>query len=218
MINKCFTVLILIIISQTFFSQTNNAIQDTIYLMNGRVVGEKIIDTILGAITIVNPKKITQKINFELDQLYLVRFSDGYKRFYYSQDTLHNNWFTRDEMWMYMKGENDARKGFKARGALIGAGIFGIIGGMSGTFFAPIAPYGFMAFSGITKIKIRSKTISNPIYVESDAYILGYERVARQRRKIQSVLGGTVGLIVGYSLYFLLHNYYPETVNFGFKK
>jgi hypothetical protein len=186
--------------------------------MNGQVVGEKVMDTILGAITILNPKKTNKKIHYEWDQIFMVRYANGDKRYYYQQDSLLSNWFSRDEMWMYMKGENDARKGFKAKGAMIGAGIAGIVGGMTGTFWGPIAPYGFMALSGLPKIKIKHNTISNPAYVESDAYILGYERVARQRRKIKSVIGGTVGLIIGYTFYGLFHSRYPENINVGFNK
>jgi hypothetical protein len=192
-------------------------VQDTIYLMNGQVVGEEVIDTLLGAVTIYNPKKIEKKIHFEFDQLYMVRYSNGIKRYYYQQDSTINNWFTRDEMWMYMKGENDARKGFTAKGAFIGACVAGLVGGMTGTFWGPIAPYGYMALSGLPKIKIRGNTISNPSYVESDAYILGYERVARQKRKIKSVIGGTMGLAAGYIFYALLHSYYPENLSVGFK-
>ncbi len=197
-------------------AQTNA--QDTIYLMNGHVVGEKIIDTVLGAVTILDPKKPSKKIHFELEQLYMVRFANGYKRFYYQQDSTIGNWFTRDEMWMFMKGERDAHKGFKARGALIGGGIAGLMGGLTGTFWGPVAPFGFMALSGIPKVRIRAETISNPSYVESDAYILGYERVARQKRKIKSIIGGVVGLAVGYGLYGMLHQHYPETIDIGFKK
>jgi hypothetical protein len=198
------------------FSQSS--VQDTIYLMNGHVVGEKIIDTLLGAVTIINPKKPEKKIHYELDQLYMVRFADGYKRYYYQQDSLKSNWFTREEMWMFMKGERDARRGFKARGSLIGAGTAGLIGGLTGTFWAPVLPYGYMALVGLPKVRIKAETISNPVFVESDAYILGYERVARHKRRIQAVVGGTVGLLVGFGMYTLLHPYYPEQVNFGFKK
>lgn len=207
---------IIALLSNKAFSQT--LAQDTIFLMNGHVVAEKIIDTLLGAVTILNPDKPSRKINYELEQLYMVRFSDGHKRYYYQQDSLINNWFTRDEMWMYMKGEADARKGFKARGSLIGAGVAGLLGGLTGIFWAPVLPYTYMALVGLPKVKIRHETISNPIYVESDAYILGYERVARHKRRIQAVIGGTVGLAVGFSLYGLLHKYYPETINVGFSK
>jgi hypothetical protein len=216
MCKKVFLFLVLCFFYQTVSSQTK--VQDTIYLMNGQVVGEKVMDTILGAITILNPKKTNKKIHYEWDQIFMVRYANGDKRYYYQQDSLLSNWFSRDEMWMYMKGENDARKGFKAKGAMIGAGIAGIVGGMTGTFWGPVAPYGFMALSGLPKIKIKHNTISNPAYVESDAYILGYERVARQRRKIKSVIGGTVGLIIGYTFYGLFHSRYPENINVGFNK
>lgn len=217
MLRKPTLLLFLLLLSaRSSFSQSR--VQDTIYLMNGHVVGEKIIDTVLGAVTILDPKKPAQKIHYELNQLFMVRFSNGSKRYYYRQDSTLGNWLTQDEMWMYMKGERDAHRGFKAKGSLIGAGIAGIIGGMTGTFWGPIAPYGFMALSGIPKVKIRAETISHPTFVESDAYILGYERVARQKRKIRSVIGGTIGLAIGYGLYALLHQYYPETINFGFKK
>lgn len=216
MLKRLFFLLFPLLIAGPSLSQTTA--QDTIYLMNGQVVPEKIVDTLLGAVTIMNPKKPTHKINYELDQLYMVRFADGYKRFYYQQDSLKSNWFTRDEMWMYMKGEVDARKGFKARGSLIGAGVAGIIGGMTGTFWAPLLPYGYMASVGIPKVRIRHETVSNPNYIESDAYILGYERVARHKRRIQAVIGGTIGLAVGFGLYGLLHSYYPEKINIGFSK
>lgn len=207
MLKKSFLLLVLSFFFQSVSSQTK--VQDSIYLMNGQVVGEKIIDTLLGAITIINPKKTSKKIHYEWDQIFMVRFANGDKRYYYKQDSLLSNWFSRDEMWMYMKGENDARKGFKARGCFIGAGIAGIAGGLTGTFWGPIAPYGFMALSGLPKVRIRHNTISNPAYVESDAYILGYERVARQRRRIKSVIGGTIGLAIGYSVYILMN---PEII------
>src|SRR3954465_4115897 len=75
--------------------------QDTIYLMNGHVVSEKVIDTLLGAVTIFNPEKFGQKIHYEWSQLYMVHFATGDKRYYYQQDTTINNWFTRDEMWLF---------------------------------------------------------------------------------------------------------------------
>jgi hypothetical protein len=181
------------------------------------VIGKKIIDTTLGAVTIFNPKKSGKRIHYEWDQLFMVKFADGYTRYYYVQDSAIGNWFSREEMWMYMKGENDARNGFSAKGAFVGATVAGFIGGASGTIWGPVAPYGFMALSGIPKVRIRAASISNPLYVQSDAYILGYERVARQKRKIRSVIGGTIGLLAGYGFYAIFHPVYPESVNFGFK-
>src|SRR5687767_5010370 len=92
--------LFLFFISCLFISQNirpQSTAQDTIFLMNGHVVGEKVIDTLLGAVTILNPKKPAKKIHYELNQLYMVKFSNGYKRFYYEQDSTVYNYFTRDE-------------------------------------------------------------------------------------------------------------------------
>jgi hypothetical protein len=54
--------------------------------------------------------------------------------------------------------------------------------------------------------------------VESDAYILGYERVARQKMKLKSLVGGSIGLVAGYCFYAIFHNQYPEKLNIGFGK
>jgi len=210
MLNKLLITATILLSANFYFSQKA---QDTIFLMNGHVIAKPVIDTTFSTVTIMNPKKHTKKIHYEMDQLYMVKFANGYKRYYYVQDPSIYNEFTRDEMWMFMKGENDARKGFKAKGAMIGGGILGLAAGMTGAFFAPVLPYGFMALSGITKIRIRQKTVSDKRYIESDAYILGYERVARQKRKTKSLIGGTIGLALGYTFYAIFHNSYPGTTS-----
>lgn len=191
--------------------------KDTIMLMNGNVVVEKVIDTLLGAVTVVNPAKTTEKLHYEYDEVYAVKYSTGFTDYFYTQDTLKGNYFTRDEMEYYIYGERDARKGFRARGALIGAGIVGLASGGVGLFFAPVFPYGYMALTGLPKVRIRHSTISNPNYIDHDAYILGYERVSRSRRRIQALIGGTIGLAAGYGLYFgILKDKLPATLTLRF--
>ena len=189
--------------------------KDTIILMNGNLIVEQVIDTLLGSVTARDSKHLKKKLHYEYDDVYGIFYSGGSKRYYYSQDTARYLWFSRDEMGYFVKGERDARKGFKANGAMIGGGIIGFVSGASGTFFAPLAPFGFMAITGITKIRIKHKTVSNPIYIDSDAYILGYERTARYKRKIKSILGGVVGLALGYTFYGIFHNSYPTDYQNG---
>ncbi len=210
----CVLILILQVLINICSAQHNA--QDSIFLMNGHVIVKKVIDTTFNTVTILHPKKPTKRIHYESDQLYMVKFANGYKRYYYVQDPSIYNVFTRDEMWLFTKGEQDARKGFKAKGALVTAGLIGFGSGLTGSFFAPVLPYGFMALSGITKIRIKHETISNLKYIESDAYILGYERVARQKRKTRSLIGGTIGLALGYGIYAIFHSSYPESINFGY--
>jgi hypothetical protein len=191
--------------------------KDTILLMNGNFVIEKVIDTTIGAVTIVNPLNSLEKLHYEYDQIYCVKYGSGFTDYYYTQDSLRGNYFTREEMLYYIYGERDARKGFKGRGALIGSGLVGMASGGLGLFYSAVFPYGYMALSGITKIKIKHNTVSNPNYIDYDAYIFGYERVSRSKRRIQSLIGGTVGLALGYGLYFgLLKNNLPSSIKLRF--
>jgi len=208
---------LLVIFFFCFIIQYKAQVKDTIFLMNGNIVTEKVTDTLIGAVTIVNPEKTTEKLHYEYDEIYCVKYGNGFTDYYYSQDTLKGNYFTREEMRYYMYGERDARKGFKARGSLIGASIVGLASGGLGLFFAPVFPYGYMALSGIPKVRIRHSTISNPNYIEQDAYILGYERVSRTKRRIQALIGGTIGLAAGYGLYFgVLKDKLPATLTLRF--
>lgn len=208
--NRLVVLFLVFIISTNFSAQQ----KDTIILMNGNVVVETVLDTSLFAVTVPNPKKIGKKIHYEFQDIYCVHYHHGGKHYYYSQDTSIYHWFTREEMHYFIKGEQDGRKGFTARGCLMGAGVAGLVGGLSGTFFGPVLPYGYMALCGLPKVKIRHNTISNPAYIDSDAYILGYERSARYKRRIRSLLGGSIGLAIGYTAYFVgLKNIYPESLS-----
>ena len=214
MIRALFLMLTLQLSALTCFSQA----KDTVLLMNGNVVVERVIDTVIGAVTVMHPEKAGEKLHFEYDQIYAVKYASGFTDYYYRQDSLLGNYFTRDEMEYYIYGERDARKGFKPRGSLIGSGAVGLVSGGLGIFFAPVFPIGYMALSGAPKVRIRHSTISNPNYIEHDAYILGYERVARSKRRLQSLLGGAIGLAAGYGLYFgVLKNALPTTLNISFK-
>lgn len=214
MIRLLFLMLAMQLMSLSCFSQS----KDTVLLMNGNIVVEKVIDTLIGAVTVTHPEKAGEKLHFEYDQIYAVKYASGFTDYYYRQDSLLGNYFTRDEMEYYMYGERDARKGFKPRGSLIGAGAVGLVSGGLGIFFAPVFPVGYMGLSGIPKVRIKHSTISNPNYIEHDAYILGYERVARSKRRLQSLLGGAIGLAAGYGLYFgVLKSALPTTLNISFK-
>lgn len=185
------------------FSQ--NEQKDTLFLMNGRIVATTVLDTSLGAATVVDPKKPEKKLNYEYDRLYGIKYAKtGSMYYYYFQDTLQGNDFTRDEMWLFMKGEQDAKKGFKARGSFFGSMAAGLIGGASGQLYGPIAPSAYLLLCGLPKVRIRHNTISNPYYIDSDAYILGYEREARSKRRIQCLLGGGLGMVLGYLSYFAI--------------
>jgi len=185
---------------------------DTLYLMNGRILVSPVLDTSFLAATFVDPEDSTKRTHIENEQLFAIKYNNGDVFYYYKQDTI-TNWYSRDEMWLFTQGERDARKGFKPRGSFIGGIISGMAGGSSGllvgsvgAFFGPVLPLAFFTTVGIPKVRIRHKTVSNINNLEYDAYLLGYEREARTKRRKASMIGGGIGVALGYIAYFSLRN------------
>lgn len=195
-----FFILLQLFISKKGASQTDN---DTILLLNGAVVVTTVIDTTNGTTVFKNPKNPKKTIAIENERIFSISNKKG-EFLIYEYDTIVGNEFTIEEMRYFIKGEQDAQKNFKARGAfwtnlLIGAGA-----GVTGSLLSPIAPFAFSAMVGLPKIKIKKRGVSNIEYLKQDAYLMGYERVGRKKRKIKSLIGGATGLGVGLGTYFIL--------------
>jgi hypothetical protein len=204
---KWFWCLVVMLLSSISFAQKKPA--DSLLLMNGRIIAAPVLDTTLGAVTFVDPADTAKRAHIENEQLFAVKYHTGDVFYYYKQDTITGNWFTRDEMWMYMQGERDAQKGFKARGSLYGTMASGIVGGLSSSLVGPVLPLAYFLCTGLPKVKIKHNTVSNVNNLDYDSYLLGYERVARSKRRMRSLIGAGIGLVLGYSSYFLvLKNYY----------
>lgn len=191
---------ILFFISISSFGQSKFG--DTLFLLNGRVFGVTVIDTLFGYATFIDPYDTTKRSHIENDQLFAIKYMNGDIFYYYEQDTIAN-WFSREEMWLFMQGERDARKGFKPYGSLYGSMAFGLIGGLTGTLFGPIAPLAYSACVGLPWVRIRHKTVSNANHLMYDSYILGYEREARKKRRVKAIIGSVIGMAVGYATYFV---------------
>ncbi len=197
-------------ISFISFSQTGSL--DTLYLMNGRIIVSSVLDTNSASILINDPENTNKKISIENERLFAIKYGKGTLFYYYEQDSI-KNWYTRDEMWLFMQGERDAKKGFKPWGSFFGGIVFGMAGGASGlvadigVFLGPVLPLAFFSTVGIPKVRIKHNTVSNPENLKHDVYILGYEREARAKRRRQSMLGGGIGIAVGYIAYFCLRSF-----------
>jgi hypothetical protein len=211
MLKHILFIIFLSILRLNYFSQNTS---DTIYLMNGQKIGSVVIDTSFALVTYKipaskNPDKIR---NLEKDDIFCIRYKSGTNFYYYSQDTARGDWFTHEEMWHFTQGERDANKGFKPLTTLFISGTLGLASGMTGMYVAPAVPLGFYLVSDITKIKIRHSSVSNPELLQYDAYILGYQKVAKSKRRIYSIIGGASGLLLGYLTYFTFKNQYPQPI------
>jgi hypothetical protein len=188
----------LIILSGISFAQEN---KDTVILLNGDVVICSVIDTTNGLTSIKNPRNPKKNIIVENDRIFSIKNANG-ESVMYTYDTVIGNEFTIDEMRYFIYGEQDADNKFKANGCLaLGIGV-GALSGLTGSFFSPIPPFVFTALSGIPKVKIKPSTVSDPEFLKHDSYLMGYERVARKKRKLKSLIGDGIGLVAGLGTFF----------------
>ncbi len=184
------------------YSQTGN---DTITLLNGDVIISNVIDTANGTVSIKNPKNAKRNIVIENDRIFSIKNSSG-ENVIYAYDTTIGNEFTIEEMRYFIYGEQDAAKGFKPRGAFYCNLAIGLASGLTGAFISPIPPFAFAALVGMPKVKIKPETVSNPEYLNQKPYLMGYERVARSKRKLKSLVSGGIGLATGLTTYLILKN------------
>ena len=58
----------------------------------------------------------------------------------------------------------------------------------------------------------KSKTVRDVELLKQETYVMGYERVARSKRKLKSLLGGGIGVVAGYSAYLVLKSNNSELI------
>jgi hypothetical protein len=195
---------IVIIILQFFIlSAKAQENKDTVLMMNGDAIICTVVDTTNGLTSIKNPKNPNKNITLENDRIFSIKSPAG-ESIMYVYDTVIGNEFTIDEMRYFIYGEQDADHKFKAKGCLIIGAAVGLLSGVTGSFLCPIPPFAFAALSGIPKVKIKKSTVSNPEYLTHDPYLMGYERVAKKKRKLKSLIGGGIGLAVGLGTFGVL--------------
>ena len=203
------TAFLFILISANCFSQKG---KDTILLLNGTIVIANVIDTTNGVTSLRNPKDSTKNDIIENDRIFSITNNKG-ESIMYVYDTVIGNEFTIDEMRYFILGEQDAEKGFKAKGAFWGNLVLGAASGITGSFLCPIPPFAFVALSGLPFIKVKHTSVSNREYLKHDTYLMGYERVGRKKRKISSLIGGGIGLGAGIGAAVILKSTHNDLFN-----
>jgi hypothetical protein len=195
-------ILLMILLVNPCFSQVK---KDTILLLNGDILTGKITEMTVDHFTIKESEKMVRGYSVDNDRIFSYINADG-EYFLYVYDSLNGNDFTIAEMRYYMKGERDGKKGFGARPAFYTNMLIGAASGLSGSFFFPVPPFAFAVLVGIPKVKIRKNTVSNLDDLNHPPYIMGYERMARKNRKIQSLIGGGIGLVAGLSAFMIIQS------------
>lgn len=185
--------------------------QGKVLLMNGTQIENTLWEEKDGMIYIYNQKKNifgkekTRAI--ELNKSEIFSLSNGSKeQVLYYQDTMLGDYYTPEEMRVYLAGSGDARKNYKARHiSAAGFAICTVAGYLvgDGLLILIIPPVTYAAIQYVGKIKIREKYMSDPNFKYNDLYAEGFEPPARSRKMIRGALSGVLGSATGVVLYFI---------------
>ena len=185
--------------------------QGKVLLMNGTLVENTLWEEKDGLIYIYDTKNNIfgkeKTRGIELNKSEVYSLSNGNKeQILYYQDTMLGDYYTPEEMRVYLAGAGDARKNYKARHiSAIGFALCTITGYLVGDGFLVliIPPVTYAAMQYIGKIKIKEKYMSDPNFKYNDLYAEGFEPPARSRKMIRGALSGVVGSVTGLVLYMI---------------
>jgi hypothetical protein len=207
--NKFFTLISILALScNAAFAQLDS---DTLLLLNGEEMITTVLDTAKGFTRCKNLNGNNKIFMIEDNRIFSVRNTKG-ERVYYQYDSAIGNEFTEQEMRYFIMGEQDAQKGFRAKGSFWGNMLVGAASAVTGSFFCTIPPFIFTALTGLPRVKIKKQTVRNVDLLKEESYLAGYERVARGKRKIKSLIGGGIGLVAGYSSFLILKQNSSEII------
>jgi hypothetical protein len=194
----------LLYLSFLIFCFLDTIAQDDILFMSGKTDHGIITDTTGNSVkyTYLSKKGKQREAEIEKERIFSITYKGGSEIVLYTQDTANGGDFSESEMRYFIMGEQDADKGYKSPWATVGAVAAGLGGGLTGSLiFVPLIPGLYAAVAGSRWIKIKRTTVSTQDALKQQAYLLGYERVARSKR-IQNVLKGAgIGLVAGLATY-----------------
>ena len=183
------------------FLVDNVGAQDRILLMNG----EEIVGKVLGQSTLevryveTSKKGRTRERAEPTEDVFSVTDSLGVERIWYFYDTVFGNDMTLEQMRWFIKGEQDARNGYKPLWPMIeafavGAGLtIGFNLEMNAMFIPPITA----AAMALPRVYITKGSITDPAMEGNEYYATGYGRVGKSKRVVRSLIAGFVGVGVG---------------------
>jgi len=143
----------------------------------------------------------TKARKLDLERVFSIYNSNGEERVVYYMDTMVGNYMTIDEMRYYIKGEQDAMEHYHGNWAwYIGVPVTAAAGFvLSGSVLSFAVPFVYLVVAGLPPSKIRKDKIDSPQLASEEAYVLGYERVARNKRAFKSLMAGLVGTAGGFA-------------------
>lgn len=137
----------------------------------------------------------------DLERVFSIYTADGEETVVYAMDTNIGNYYSVDQMRFFIKGEQDAMTHYKGHWAwAVGLPVTAALGFVfSGSVVSFAIPFVYLVAAGIPKSKIPKDKIDAPNLMNEEAYVLGFETKARNKRLFKALTAGLVGTAGGFA-------------------
>lgn len=174
---------------------------DRILLMNGQIIETRVLGQSTFEVRYIEfGRNGRQRERAEpTESVFSVTDSLGREKVWYFQDSIFGNDLSVQETRWFIKGEQDAIKGYKPRvavwgGFLVGAGASIALNLEVNALFLPPLYAGAMA---LPRVHVTRGSLSDPYLDGEPNYAYGYAKVGRTKRVLRSLLSTTAGIVVG---------------------
>jgi hypothetical protein len=115
---------------------------------------------------------------------------------------------TVDQMRWFIKGEQDARKGYKPIWPMVGGFVTGagLTIGLNLEVNSLLIPPLFAASMALPRVHVTRGSITDPLMEGDEFYAYGYAKVGRTKRVINTLISTAAGVLVGIAVRQLIIN------------
>ncbi|MBX2979913.1 MAG: hypothetical protein KF905_11505 [Flavobacteriales bacterium] len=191
------------------FAQAPSA-PDRILLMNGQIIETKVMGQSSLEVRYLDTSRsgLIRERSEPTSSVFSVTDSLGRERIWYFHDTIFGNDLTIEQMRWFIKGEQDARIGYKPvlpvlGGFLLGAGLTTALDLEVNALLLPPLYAGIMA---MPRVHVTFGSVRDPYMEGNEFYALGYAKVGRGKRVVRSLISTAAGVVTGYAVRQLVIN------------
>jgi hypothetical protein len=183
--------------------------KDRILLMGGQTIDAQVIgQSTLEIRYLAESRKGLRERREPTESVFSVTDTLGRERIWYFFDTVFGNDMTVDQMRWFIKGEQDARKGYKPIWPMVGGFVTGagLTIGLNLEVNSLLVPPLFAASMALPRVHVTRGSITDPLMEGDEFYAYGYAKVGRTKRVINTLISTAAGVLVGIAVRQLIIN------------
>ena len=202
-----FLLTLLLVMRCTLCGQTLK--MDRILLMNGQTIDANVVgQSTLEVRYLMATGRGLRERSEPTENVFSVTDTLGREKIWYFHDTVFGNDLTVQQMRWFIKGEQDARKGYRpiwpmVAGFATGAGlVIGLDLEMNSMLIPPL----FAAAMVLPRVHVTRGSITDPLMEGDEHYAYGYAKVGRTKRVVRTLASTFAGVAVGLAVRQLIIN------------